>query len=132
MTFTGAVMGTLIWSVQHQKIPVLFSDLYISLILLGWLLVYAFILSLAPWGSFSSEQVKTFNTLCIPTSIKWSEISRVKLRNVIGLLWLCLYTDNSRFAVWVPLNIRGGKDLQAIIKGQSNNEVITNVWPPKI
>lgn len=131
MAFSGAVIGTLIWSLEHQKFPLLFRDLYLSLIVLGVFLVYAFICSWVPWGSFSPKRIKAANTLCIPKSIEWSEISHVKLRSIVGLRWLCLYTEKSRFAVWLPLNIRGVKNLQEIINSQPNKEVITNVWSPK-
>lgn len=131
LTLLGGMGATLLWIIQHQELPIALTNLYLSLIVVAFILVYSFVFSWVPWGTFSSEGVKTLNTLGLPKSIAWSEITNAKVRSIAGWLWLCLYTNNSKFAVWVPVNMRRTKQFREIIQSLPNKEIITNVWNPK-
>lgn len=125
MSFVGAFIGLSIWAIEHQRMPVLIFDIQILPYIIGILLLFGFIFSWVPWGAFDADSVTTLNTLGLPRKALWSEVTKAKKRNILGLTCLCLYTEHSRFAIWVPLNIKRAKQLQQFIHS-SNNQVIIN------
>ena len=104
--FSG-LLGAGVWVVEHQRIPSVFIEnpsyafaLHITIaIVLGTLMRFF------PAGIFDEDEIRTFNTLSLVKTVKWKDVIKTKRLNFPFIKYVLIYTESSKWALWVPISI---------------------------
>jgi len=126
--FFGLVFGSIVWIVENMKLPLLWSDYRFWIALPVVVIVSSYLFSLIPWGYITSSGIRTFNTLGIIKTLEWDGITQAKYRNLVGFTFVCLYSEHSKFAIWLPLQIKKLDKLEEIINNSVKNTEFLKVW----
>jgi hypothetical protein len=121
----GGLAGGGVWVVQHGRFPAPFVEHPILAVSVHVLIALFFgaILRFIPTGRFNEIKITSFNTISWYKTVGWNEVASVKIVDLLVIKYLLLYTDDSRWAVWVPLNITQKAQLFKCMS-DSGNEVL--------
>ncbi len=102
------IVGVLIGIACASKFSPDLHTVGISLLLASPVLVLlVFLIRLTVFVRVTPEGVRTLDTLLRLRTASWSSIYDAKPTTVLGLKYLRVYSQNSRFALWVPLQLTG-------------------------
>ena len=79
------------------------------------------LLRLVPVATFSEEAVKCRS---YPRTVRWSEFKKCNTFSFVGLSWLRIYGQRSRFAVWIPLQQTALQQIQEFVEKNSSPSIL--------
>jgi len=125
--FSG-IAGGGVWIAQHHGLPGPLHPflLFATVMHTSIALFVGALLRFIPAGRFDEASIRTFNTLALLRTMRWDNVTLVKKVNFPFIKYLLLYTPNSKWALWVPLNITNRKELIDFMT-KSNNPIFKNV-----
>ena len=88
---------------------------------------FALIIWAIPAARLSTERI---TTVAYPFRVSWNEIQRVKVSNLLRLIWLRVYGPKSRFAIWVPLPENQIQDIYTFMQKHGGN-IVTAAFSDK-
>ena len=107
----GAFIGTAAFIAEHgvpgvRLVAAVFTSRWSALpMMVAFLFGLIVLLRFTVFVRVSPEGIRSLDTIGRLRTIPWSRLHSVKPTNILGIKYLRVYSQTSRFALWVPLQL---------------------------
>lgn len=124
----GFVLGTVVWSLEHSKLPPFaFAFAHPALLLqLTPLIAIVVVLRVIPWARLTKDGVTALDTLGRIKTINWNEVVECKPFALLGVSYLRFYSSKSRFGVWLLVPHSSGDRIKSYLTTHANSSAVQN------
>ncbi len=88
----------------------------------GILVVLYVAIRLIPAARFTNDGI---SSMSYPFQIPWADVKKCTVTSVLGIVYLKIYGQRSRFAIWVPLYASALQQIKAFISTRPHAQIIS-------